>query len=196
MFRINIILLSNPVAELKIRENDSHCRSIVLKPMDRSIVKQLGEEKNSNFNVENFVVMFIYWSTINQNSVPEVLGKTNMFYCPRLTIEGKRTLWSFQIPRGKIVWSIACTPISPLNAKTLIVYNVTLPYIPEHNDKTSRYVACFHDVDAHAYYQCLLNAFDKLYGNALITHKYLKCSEKISSSCSYLTFDSINVQVN
>jgi hypothetical protein len=28
--------------------------------MDRSIVKQLEKEKNSNFNVENFVVMFIY----------------------------------------------------------------------------------------------------------------------------------------
>jgi hypothetical protein len=64
VFRINIKLLSNPVAELKIRENDSHCRSIVLKTMDRSIVKQLEKEKNSNFNVENFVVMFIYWGTI------------------------------------------------------------------------------------------------------------------------------------
>ena len=55
-------LLSNP--ELIIRENDSHCRSIVLKTMDCSIVKQLEKEKNSNFNVENFVVMFIYWGTI------------------------------------------------------------------------------------------------------------------------------------
>jgi hypothetical protein len=43
---INIKLLSNPVAELKIHENDSHCRSIVLKTMDRSIVKQL-EKGNS-----------------------------------------------------------------------------------------------------------------------------------------------------
>jgi hypothetical protein len=58
VFRINIKLLSNPVAELKIRENDSHCRSIVLKTMDRSIVKQLEKEKNSNFNVENFVVRY------------------------------------------------------------------------------------------------------------------------------------------
>ena len=41
LFRINIKRLSNPVAELKICENDSHCRSIVLKSMDRSIVKQL-----------------------------------------------------------------------------------------------------------------------------------------------------------
>ena len=60
VFRINIKLLSNPVAELKIRENYSHCRSIVLKTMDCSIVKQLEKEKNSNFNVENFVMMFIY----------------------------------------------------------------------------------------------------------------------------------------
>ena len=60
MFRINIRLFSNPVAELKICENDSHCRSIVLKTMDRSIVKQLEKENNSNFNVENSVVMFIY----------------------------------------------------------------------------------------------------------------------------------------
>ena len=65
VFRINIKLLSNPVAELKIRENDSHCQSIVLKTMNRSIVKQLEKEKNSNFNVENFVVMLIYWGTIN-----------------------------------------------------------------------------------------------------------------------------------
>jgi hypothetical protein len=57
VFRINIKLLFNPVAELKIRENDSHCRSIVLKTMDRSIVKQLEKEKNSNFNVENVVEM-------------------------------------------------------------------------------------------------------------------------------------------
>ena len=64
VFRINIKLLSNPVAELKIRENNSHCRSIVLKTMNRSIVKQLEKEKNSNFNVENFIVMFIYWGTI------------------------------------------------------------------------------------------------------------------------------------
>ena len=60
VFRINIKLLSNLVAELKIHESDSHCRSIVLKIMDRSIVKQLEKEKNSNFNVENCVVMFIY----------------------------------------------------------------------------------------------------------------------------------------
>jgi hypothetical protein len=66
VFRINIKLLSNPVAELKIRENDSHCLFIVLKTMDRSIVKQLEKEKNCNFNVENCVVMFIYWGTIKR----------------------------------------------------------------------------------------------------------------------------------
>jgi glutamine synthetase adenylyltransferase len=60
VFRINTKLLSNPVTELKICENHSHCWSIVLKTMDRSIVKQLEREKNSNFDVENFVVMFIY----------------------------------------------------------------------------------------------------------------------------------------
>ena len=60
VFRIKVKLLSNPVAELIVRENDSHCRSIVLKTMDRSIVKQLEKEKNSNFNVENVVVMFMY----------------------------------------------------------------------------------------------------------------------------------------
>ena len=45
VFRINIKLLSNPVAELKILENDSHCRSIVLKAMDRSIVKNWKRRK-------------------------------------------------------------------------------------------------------------------------------------------------------
>ena len=76
MFRINIKLLSNPVAEQKIRENDSHCRSIVLKTMDRSIVKQLEKEKNSNFNVENCVVLFIYWGTII-NTIHPVIVKFN-----------------------------------------------------------------------------------------------------------------------
>ena len=35
-----------------------------LKNYGQTIVKQLEKEKNSNFNVENFVVMFIYWGTI------------------------------------------------------------------------------------------------------------------------------------
>jgi hypothetical protein len=60
VFQINIKLSSNLVVELKIHENDSHCRSIVLKTMGRSIVKQREKEKNSNFNEENFVVMLIY----------------------------------------------------------------------------------------------------------------------------------------
>jgi hypothetical protein len=64
VFRINLKLLCNLVAELKFRGNDSHCRSMVLKTMDCSIVKQLEKEKYSNFNVENFVVMFIYWGPI------------------------------------------------------------------------------------------------------------------------------------
>ena len=54
VFQINIKLSSNPVAELKIREKDSHCRLIVLKTMDRLIVKQLKKKKNSNSNVEIF----------------------------------------------------------------------------------------------------------------------------------------------
>ena len=45
VFWLNTKLLSNPVAILKILENDSYCRSIVLKTMDRSIVKQLEKEK-------------------------------------------------------------------------------------------------------------------------------------------------------
>jgi hypothetical protein len=69
LFRINIKLLSNPVAELKVRENDSHCRSIVLKTMDRSIVKQLEKEKNSNFNVENWKIsVFIKFHKISKFS--------------------------------------------------------------------------------------------------------------------------------
>ena len=90
MFRINIKLLSNPVAELKISENDSHCQAIVLKTMDHYffffiIVKQLEKEKNSNFNVENFVVMFIYWGTIIVNvlSCIQIVFMhmwTNIFY--------------------------------------------------------------------------------------------------------------------
>ncbi len=40
--------------------------------MDRSMVKQLEKEKNSNFNVENCVVMFIYWGTIINVILPIV----------------------------------------------------------------------------------------------------------------------------
>jgi hypothetical protein len=41
VFQINRKLLSNPVAELKVRENDSHCRSIVLKTIDQRVVSLL-----------------------------------------------------------------------------------------------------------------------------------------------------------
>jgi hypothetical protein len=61
---------------IKIRENNSHCWSIVLKTMDRSIVKKMEKEKNSNFNVENCVVMFIYWGTIN----PDICPSTAYYY--------------------------------------------------------------------------------------------------------------------
>ena len=47
---------------------------------------------------------------------------------------------------------------NPLNAKMLIIYNatmVTLPYIPERNDKTSCNVACFHDVSIGIYIYCI-----------------------------------------
>ena len=38
---------------------------------------------------------------IDQNIFPEELGKTKVFYCPRSTTEGNRTLWSFPISRGE-----------------------------------------------------------------------------------------------
>ena len=60
----NIIGISTPGSIYHGVQNTIWHRSIVLKTMDRSIVKQLEKEKNSNFNVENFVVMFIYWGTI------------------------------------------------------------------------------------------------------------------------------------
>ena len=60
VFRINIKLLSNPVAELKIHENDSHCRSSLKNYGPLNSQTNGKGEKNSNFNVENFVVMFIY----------------------------------------------------------------------------------------------------------------------------------------
>ena len=49
---------------------------------------------------------------IDQNIFPEVLAKTNMFYCPRSTTEGNITLWSFEIPRGKL---FDLLPDIPLN---------------------------------------------------------------------------------
>ena len=47
--------------------------------------------------------------------VPEVLGKTKMFYCPRSTTEGNRTRWSFPIPREKLL-------ALPLNNCFIIYY--------------------------------------------------------------------------
>ena len=49
---------------------------------------------------------------IDQNMFPEVLGMTKVFYCPRLTTEGNRTLWSFPLPRGKL---FDLLPALPLN---------------------------------------------------------------------------------
>jgi hypothetical protein len=43
------------------------------------------------------------------------------------------------IVSGDLAWFMV---LNPLNAKTFIVYNVTLPYIPKRNDKTSPHVAC------------------------------------------------------
>ena len=40
----------------------------------------LEKEKNSNFNVENFVVMFIYWGTINNTKY--TLNVTFQSYFP------------------------------------------------------------------------------------------------------------------
>jgi hypothetical protein len=36
----------------------------------------MEKEKNSNFNVENCVVMFIYWGTIN----PDICLSTGYYY--------------------------------------------------------------------------------------------------------------------
>jgi hypothetical protein len=63
-----------------------HCRSIVLKTMDRSIVKQLEKEKNSHFNVENFVVMFIYWGTITYDILLFVITFLVSFQCIIITL--------------------------------------------------------------------------------------------------------------
>ena len=75
---MNILNFFEILEILKFLENDSHCRSIVLKTMDRSIVKQLEKEKNRNFNVENFVVMLIYWGTIIDNTVLTISPSFNL----------------------------------------------------------------------------------------------------------------------
>jgi hypothetical protein len=49
---------------------------------------------------------------IDKNIFPEVLGKTKVFYYPRSTTEGNRTLWSFPIPREKL---FDLLPALPLN---------------------------------------------------------------------------------
>ena len=49
---------------------------------------------------------------IDQHIFPEVLGKTKVFYCPRSTTEGDRTLWFFPVPRGKY---FDLLPALPLN---------------------------------------------------------------------------------
>ena len=40
---------------------------------------------------------------IDQKIFRLVLGKTKMFYCPRLTAEGNITLWFFLVPRVNIL---------------------------------------------------------------------------------------------
>ena len=49
---------------------------------------------------------------IDQNIVPEVLGKTKVFYCPRSTVEGNRTIWSFPIPRGHLLDLLSALPLN------------------------------------------------------------------------------------
>ena len=38
---------------------------------------------------------------IDQNIFPKVLGTTQVFYCPKLTAGGNRTLELFPVPTGK-----------------------------------------------------------------------------------------------
>ena len=49
---------------------------------------------------------------IDQNIFPEALGKTKVFYCPRSTTEGDRTLWSFPILREKLFDLVPALPIN------------------------------------------------------------------------------------
>jgi hypothetical protein len=57
---------------------------------------------------------------IDQNIFAKVLGKTKVFYCPRSTTEGDRTLWSFPIPR-EILFDLL--PALPLNNCLVPNYN-------------------------------------------------------------------------
>ena len=59
-----------------------------------------------------------------------------------------------KLPRRSKLNDIIKNCFKPLNAKTLIIY-VTLPYIPERKDKTSRNVTCFHGVSIGVYIYCI-----------------------------------------
>ena len=63
-----------------------------------------------------------------------------------------------KLPRRFKLNDVIKNCFNPLNAKTLIIYNVTmvtLPYIQERNDKMSRNVVCFHDVSIGVYIYCI-----------------------------------------
>ena len=60
-----------------------------------------------------------------------------------------------KLPRRLKLNDVIKNCFNPLNAKTLIIYNATLPYIPERNDKTACSVACFHDVSIGVYIYCI-----------------------------------------
>ena len=53
----------------------------------------------SEIKIKQYIVIV---QAIYQNIFPEVLEKTKVFYWPRSTTEGNRTLWSFPIPRGRL----------------------------------------------------------------------------------------------
>jgi hypothetical protein len=81
---------------------------------------------------------------------------------------------------------------NPLNAKTLIIYNVTmvtLPYIQERNDKTSRNVVCFHDVSIGVYIYCIDHSIIYKFFNpsAPKQHFYRSSLERQSDILSFLT---------
>jgi hypothetical protein len=51
-------------------------------------------------NIYYKLIIYSYFmgvQAIDQNIFPEVLGKIKVFYCPRSTTEGDRTLWSKKI---------------------------------------------------------------------------------------------------
>jgi hypothetical protein len=63
----------------------------------------------SEIKIKQYTVIV---QAIYQNIFPEVLEKTKVFYWPRSTTEGNRTLWSFPIPREKL---FDLLPALPLN---------------------------------------------------------------------------------